>query len=55
MKKDTVMKVLDKYIEMYDNIINDKSATRIRKTIAENEKNLIENIKGDIINAEESD
>ena len=55
MKKETVMKILDSYIEYYNKIIEDKDSTRIRKSIAENEKSLIENIKGDIINAKEDD
>ena len=50
---DTAIKIIDKYIEMYDEIINDKISTRIRKSIAESNKNLLENVKGDIINAEE--
>ena len=51
---DIAIKILDKYIEQYDNILNDNTATRIRKSIAENEKNLLENIKGDILNAKEN-
>ena len=54
MKKETVMKVLDSYIEYYDKIIEDKDSTRVRKSIAESEKNLVENIKGDILNAEDN-
>lgn len=53
MKESTAIKIIDKYIEMYDEIINDKISTRIRKSIAESNKNLLENVKGDIINAEE--
>ena len=54
MKKETVMKVLDSYIAYYDKIIEDKSSTRVRKSIAESKKNLVENIKGDILNAEDN-
>lgn len=54
MKKETVIKVLDSYITYYDKIIEDKNSTRVRKSIAENEKNLVENIKGDILNAEDN-
>jgi len=53
MEESTATKIIDKYIEMYDEIINDKTSTRIRKSIAESNKNLLENVKGDIINAEE--
>ena len=54
MKENTAIKIIDKYIEMYDEIINDKTSTRIRKSIAESNKDLLENVKGDIINAEEN-
>lgn len=54
MKKETVMKVLDSYIEYYDKIIEDKDSTRVRKSIAESEKSLVKNIKGDILNAEDN-
>lgn len=54
MKKETIIKVLDSYITYYDKIIEDKNSTRVRKSIAENEKNLVENIKGDILNAEDN-
>ena len=52
MEESTATKIIDEYIEMYDKIINDKTSTRIRKSIAESNKNLLENVKGDIINAE---
>ncbi|MBP5700135.1 MAG: hypothetical protein J6W71_04725 [Methanobrevibacter sp.] len=54
MKKETVIKVLDSYIEYYNKIIEDKDSTRVRKSIAESEKSLVENIKGDILNAEDN-
>ena len=54
MKKETVIKVLDSYIEYYNKIIEDKDSTRVRKSIAESEKSLVENMKGDILNAEDN-
>lgn len=54
MKKETVIKVLDSYIEYYNKIIEDENSTRVRKSIAESEKSLVENIKGDILNAEDN-
>ena len=54
MKKETVIDILDKYIKDYDDIIADKASTRIQKSIAESYKAVVENIKGDVVNAEEN-
>ena len=53
MKKETIEKILNKYINDYDNIINDPKESKTRKFIAENYRNLVETILGDLINAED--
>jgi len=55
MKKETVINLLDKYIASYNETASDVKETRIRRSIAENFKKVVENIKEDLLNAVEDD
>ena len=55
MKKETVINLLDKHIASYDKTANNPEETRIRRSIAENFKKVVEGIKEDILNAVEDD
>ena len=53
MKKETISKILRKYIEDYEVIINNPNESRIRRSVAESAKNLVENIMEDLLNVED--
>ena len=55
MKKETVINILDKHIASYNETANNVEETRIRRSIAENFKKVVESIKEDVLNAVEDD